>query len=463
MEKYTILKELGRGCFGYAYKVLNNENNNIYVMKKIPKHRNSKEIMEDIKNEAKLLSKVNSEHIVKYYESFSSENSFNIVMEFVDGSNLQNYIGDHRREHKKIEEEDIYSFIVDICKGLKEIHSKNIIHKDIKPDNLFLTTNGIIKIGDFGISRQLINSRDFANTCNGPLLYMAPEEIKQNNYNTKVDIWALGCVIHELCTLNICFKDCKSILDGSYEKINENYYGHFLQNLIDLLLNQDYHKRPKASEIIDFVNSKHIPNEFLRHNNRSKNISSPFSHHSHKFTSNSRHRSNRINHRTHHTINHNSENFQSNHSNRNIFIPDDEEKELHSSFFRENRPQNFGPPNFGQASMPQRFGNNGFPPQPSHSHSRIGNLCHPSSIQGSFMPPPTPFNMNGSPSPFNGLRPSPPSLFNVRGPPSPFNLNGSSPPPPPSPFNTHGPFPPPSSPFMPNRNDNLGSNNCIIF
>ena len=120
--------------------------------------------------------------------------------------------------------EEISGFILDICEGLKEIHSKHIIHKDLKPDNLFLTTNGMIKIGDFGISRQLYNSRDFANTANGPLLYMAPEEIRQNNYNTKVDIWALGCVIHELCTLNICFKDYQSIIDGRYGRTPSKAY-----------------------------------------------------------------------------------------------------------------------------------------------------------------------------------------------------------------------------------------------
>lgn len=206
-------------------------------MKKIPKNQYRSEVLEEIKNEAKLLSKVNNEHIVKYYESFSSTNSFNIVMEYCDGTDLEKYIDKHKREHKKIGKEEIYRFILDICEGLKEIHSKHIIHKDLKPDNLFLTNYGMIKIGDFGISRQLYNSRDFANTANGPILYMAPEEIRQNNYNTKVDIWALGCVIHELCTLSICFKDYQSIMDGKYGRIDENYYGHFLQDLIDVCLN----------------------------------------------------------------------------------------------------------------------------------------------------------------------------------------------------------------------------------
>lgn len=441
MEKYEIIKELGHGCFGFAYKVLNKENNQIYVMKKIPKNQYRREVMEEIKNEAKLLSKVNNEHIVKYYESFSSTNSFNIVMEFCDGTDLEKYIDKHKREYKKIRKEEIYRFILDICEGLKEIHSKHIIHKDLKPDNLFLTTYGMIKIGDFGISRQLYNSNDFAKTANGPVLYMAPEEIRHNNYNTKVDIWALGCVIHELCTLKICFKDYQSIMDGRYGRIDENYYGHFLQDLIDVCLNQDYHKRPKASEIIDFVNSKQIPNEFQKHNSRSNNFKSHFSQQIHNNTSNPSHHSNRISHRTH-TIPHNSNSFLFNGSNKNNFIPNDNENDFHSSSFMENKPKSFhppppisshsmvhGPPNFGQKFMPSR---SGFSSSHMNGESRFG--------------PPTPI-------PFNvGSTPPPPNYFNTHG--GPFHPGGPAHPPfnaglSPSPFNTlGGSFHPPFSPFM---------------
>lgn len=386
------------------------------------------------------MSTVNNEHIVKYYESFYSRNSYNIVMEFCDGTDLNKYIDKHKREHKRIEKDVIYGFILDISEGLKEIHSKNIIHKDIKPDNLFLTNKGIIKIGDFGISRQLYNSRDFANTCNGPLLYMAPEEIEKQHYNTKVDIWALGCVIHELCTLDICFKDYQSILHGRYGRIDTNFYGNFLQNLIDLLLNQDYHKRPKASEIIDIVNSKHIPNEFQRNNNSSHDFNSNFAFNTHHHS--------RISHRTS-TIPHNG-------SHRNIFRPFDDNNIEHPSSFMNNRQVNFSQssplshhsmaqrsPNFGHTinpnSIPPRSMNSGFPP------------FHPMGPPQVSFGPSSPLIMNGP----TRFVPPPPNPFNTHGPsfppPIPFNANRPSPPPP-SFSNVHGPYPPPSS-----------GDNCIIF
>ena len=95
---------------------------------------------------------------------------------------------------------------MEICLGLEEIHSKNLIHRDLKPDNIFLTKERQLKIGDFGISKKINNINEYAKTQVGTLSYMAPEIIKGEFYNNKVDIWSLGCIIYELCTLDYCFK-----------------------------------------------------------------------------------------------------------------------------------------------------------------------------------------------------------------------------------------------------------------
>ena len=228
-------------------------------MKKISVEMASREDIAKMENEAKILSSVNSEYVVKYYESFYSEHSFNIVMEFCDGSDLKKYIKEHKSQNKLIEKDKIFDFILDICEGLKEIHNKKLIHRDLKPDNLFLTKDLKVKIGDFGIAKQLNNPEDYANTCFGSLLYMAPEEARNYQYNNKIDIWSLGCIIHELCTLDYCFPNQFFIFTGEYKRINKDVYGEDLQNLIDLLLNQDYHQRPSAEEIINFIKTKNIP------------------------------------------------------------------------------------------------------------------------------------------------------------------------------------------------------------
>ena len=174
-------------------------------MKKIPRHNIRSEKLQEFKKEAEILSIFNNDYIVKFKESFFSANSFNIFMGYCDGGTLQSYIDRHKENHQKIDKETIYKFVTDICKGLKEIHRKKIIHKDLKPDNLFLTNDLKVKIGDFGISKRLYNSRDYARTAFGPILFMSPEQLKHDKFNYKNDIWSLGCVIHELCTLEICF------------------------------------------------------------------------------------------------------------------------------------------------------------------------------------------------------------------------------------------------------------------
>ena len=165
-----------------------------------------------------------------------------------------------KKKNDKIKEKMIYNIILELCYGIKEIHKNNLIHRDLKPENIFLTSNMKIKIGDFGITKQLKNVNDYAKTLVGTYLYMAPEIINGEKYNTKVDIWALGCIIHELCTLNYCFNGSSlsalmnRILECKYEKIDSKNYGLDLQNLIDLLLKENYKQRPIIDEVIKIIN-----------------------------------------------------------------------------------------------------------------------------------------------------------------------------------------------------------------
>ena len=133
-------------------------------------------------------------------------------MEFCENKDLKSFINNHKDDDQYINEEVIYNIVLDICYGIKEIHLNNLIHRDLKPDNLFISKDYKIKIGDFGISKKLINSLKYANTGNGTYNYMAPEMINGQKYNKKVDIWALGCILYELFTLNLCF-DCPLLGD----------------------------------------------------------------------------------------------------------------------------------------------------------------------------------------------------------------------------------------------------------
>ena len=276
MKKYQKLDKIGQGNFSTVFKVLNKDNNKVYVLKEILLSNLSDNEIKLMLNESRILSNINNNHIVKYYESFQINNTINIIMEFCEGSDLKKFILSHKNQNKLIEENKIYSITLDICKGLKEIHKKNLIHRDLKPDNLFLGKNNIIKIGDFGISKQLNNNNKYAKTAIGTDTYMAPEIINGQKYNNKVDIWALGCIIYELCTLEVCFQSgsliglCNKIVYEPHGKINLNYYHKELQDLIDLLLKKNYKERPDINEVYSIItknkkiaNSKKNDKSFL--------------------------------------------------------------------------------------------------------------------------------------------------------------------------------------------------------
>ena len=98
-------------------------------------------------------------------------------MEYCDNKDLKSFINTHKNNNELINEEVIYNIILDICYGMKEIHSKNLIHRDLKPENLFISKDYKIKIGDFGLSKQLINTVNYTQNQKGTCNYMAPEII----------------------------------------------------------------------------------------------------------------------------------------------------------------------------------------------------------------------------------------------------------------------------------------------
>ena len=278
IRQYKIKESLGKGRFGEVSKVFNTNDKKLYCIKSIKMTKENsiyngesteeaerikeetikyKEIVDKIKEEAEILKKLDNENIIKYYESFEENDSFYIVMEYCP-TDLKQFIKNYKSEKNFISESLILDFVLDICNGLKEIHSHNIIHRDLKPENLFVSNELRIKIGDFGISKQLESPLEYTQSKQvGTFLYMAPEVILENKYNYKIDIWALGCIVYELCTLNTYSREDLSIIHlingiKSEGNINLKIYDIKVQNLIDILLELDDKNRPNLDEIYDY-------------------------------------------------------------------------------------------------------------------------------------------------------------------------------------------------------------------
>ncbi len=158
------------------------------------------------------------------------------------------------------------NWFVQLCLSLEYVHSRKILHRDLKTQNIFLTKNNTTKLGDFGISKVLESTTDHAMTVQGTPYYMSPEVCQNLPYTYQSDIWALGCILYELCTLKHAFHAENllglvfKIVQDQHEPITEEYSDD-LKDLINLLLTKDFKARPR---IIDIINRPFVKSHMER-------------------------------------------------------------------------------------------------------------------------------------------------------------------------------------------------------
>eukprot|EP00826_Nyctotherus_ovalis_P022620 TRINITY_DN17496_c0_g2_i1.p1 TRINITY_DN17496_c0_g2~~TRINITY_DN17496_c0_g2_i1.p1 ORF type:complete len:257 (+),score=33.66 TRINITY_DN17496_c0_g2_i1:79-849(+) len=201
MMKYEEVEMIGEGAFSKVYKVRDSATKKEYAMKVISTKKTD---LEKFKNEVALMKKLNSlanPNIVRYITSDIQSQKYVIIMEYCSNGNLRDLIEKHKIEKKEIPEDAIVNYARQILAGLSVLHKNGIIHRDLKPDNIMIDSAGKLKLSDFGVSKQLLNILEYTNTAIGTLWYSSLEVIKGEKYDFSVDIWALGCILHELCCL----------------------------------------------------------------------------------------------------------------------------------------------------------------------------------------------------------------------------------------------------------------------
>ena len=216
-DKYEVIKILGEGSFGKCY-LMRDRVKRIQVCVKVIKIKNmpQKERVAT-QMEVDLLRRLCHPNIVRYHDSFMAKKgaSLCISMEYCDGGDLADQIKNAKRH--LFSEDKILHWFVQMALGLHYMHANKVLHRDLKTQNVFLLGNGRLVLGDLGISKVLDGTMDFAQTCIGTPYYMSPEIFKSKPYSYKSDVWALGCVLYELTTLNHAF-DAGS-LNGLAQKI----------------------------------------------------------------------------------------------------------------------------------------------------------------------------------------------------------------------------------------------------
>ncbi|XP_042264389.1 ribosomal protein S6 kinase alpha-6-like [Thunnus maccoyii] len=255
MDKYKLVERIGKGAFGTANLVKSKEDGHQYVIKEIYGiSRMSSKERQKAQKEVEVLANMSHRNIVQYKESFEVKDCLCIVMDYCEGGDLLEKINSQKGE--LFSEEQILDWFVQICLALKHIHDKKILHRDIKPENIFLTKDGTVQLGDFGVSRVLNSTEVLATTIIGTRLYLSPEIYEDKPYNNKSDIWALGCVLYEMCTLKPAFNADNSmhmevkIVRGFYPPVSD-HYSQELRSLLEQLLKPDPTERPSVSSILE--------------------------------------------------------------------------------------------------------------------------------------------------------------------------------------------------------------------
>lgn len=257
---YKIQRVIGEGSYGRALLATDNENGQLIVVKEISLANLTPQEIQDAKTETKILSYFKHPNIVGYYGDFIDKNIFHIVMEYADGGDLSEQI---ENASNYFTEDRILDWFIQICLAIKHIHDRKIVHRDLKAENVFLMKNGTVKLGDFGIAKILDKTTSLTRTAIGTPYNLSPEICLGRKYNGKSDIWSLGCILYQLCTLKHPF-DSNS-LNGLMMKITKSQqapipsiYSSKLAELTKTLLQKQPNKRPTINQIlnIDFIHDR---------------------------------------------------------------------------------------------------------------------------------------------------------------------------------------------------------------
>lgn len=273
LRKYKKGKYLGKGSYGAAILVgLKADPSQKYVIKEIAIERLNESEREAALMEATVLNQMNHSNITRYIESFVENSKLYIVMEYANGGDLSEAIQRCKKTNARIAEDEVMRIFVQICLALKHVHDRNILHRDLKSSNIFLTTKGIVKLGDFGIAKVLDDSEDQARTQIGTPYYLSPEICESRPYGRQSDIWSLGVVLYELVVLEVPFQGTslqqltQRILyfEPNWIPIAKNYSPELLV-LSKSLLSKDPTGRPSARDIVKTpLTTVHI-SELLSH------------------------------------------------------------------------------------------------------------------------------------------------------------------------------------------------------
>ncbi|EFO62146.1 Kinase, NEK [Giardia lamblia P15] len=271
-DRYFEIGKIATGGFATIYRAVDLETGLVVALKDTIYNCSSRSATKAMRREIAILRNIQHSNIVRCYDiqRATEESRYFISMELCN-CDLHDFIRAFRHKRRRIPEITVLTMIKDITSALAFLHNpinfttidsldadedsiRVIIHRDVKPGNIMLANDGFFKLCDFNLARE-INTVTGAMSNTGTIAYMAPELLDGKKYDEKVDLWSLGCTIHEMCMYYSPFHNqsitqaLNNIMMGRYDSIC-NFYSERLRKLVKMLLSINPLDRPSAAELL---------------------------------------------------------------------------------------------------------------------------------------------------------------------------------------------------------------------
>ncbi|MBQ1589119.1 MAG: serine/threonine protein kinase, partial [Oscillospiraceae bacterium] len=196
-ERYEILEIIGVGGMAVVYKAMDHRLNRLVAVKILKDdYTNDADLRRRFHNESQAVAMMSHPNIVSVYDVSRNEDVDFIVMELIDGITLKQYM----EKKGPLSWRECLHFAMQIGKALEHAHSRNIIHRDIKPHNVMILKDGSVKVADFGIARVASAQNTLTKEALGSVHYISPEQAKGARVDNRTDIYSLGVVMYEMLT-----------------------------------------------------------------------------------------------------------------------------------------------------------------------------------------------------------------------------------------------------------------------
>ncbi|KAJ9694801.1 hypothetical protein PVL29_010332 [Vitis rotundifolia] len=195
---YLVGRQIGSGSFSVVWHARHRVHGTEVAIKEIVTGRLNKKLQESLMSEIFILKKIYHPNIIRLHDIIEVPGKIHLVLEYCRGGDLSMYI----QSCVRVPEATAKHFMQQLAAGLQVLRDNNLIHRDLKPQNLLLSTNdnnSVLKIADFGFARSL-QPRGLAETLCGSPLYMAPEIMQLQKYDAKADLWSVGAILFQLVT-----------------------------------------------------------------------------------------------------------------------------------------------------------------------------------------------------------------------------------------------------------------------